>query len=110
MAAVPSRSATRSSAASADPDSGWHRDEEGNALFVPIDNYGSEWSTILEWRGIRIRNWHRPLSAYMTAYLRAGLILRRFLEPTPPESLRAHPDVSRAFRVPWFTVMLWEKP
>ncbi len=96
--------------ASTDPDSGWQRDDDGNALFVPIDNYGSEWSTILEWRGIRIRNWHRPLSAYMTAYLRAGLTLRRFLEPTPPDSLRTHAEFSRAFRVPWFTVMLWEKP
>jgi SAM-dependent methyltransferase len=95
--------------ASTDADGGWHRDDEDNALFVPIDNYGSEWSTIVEWKGIRIRNWHRPLSAYMMAYLKAGLTLRRFLEPTPPESLRTHPDLSRAFRVPWFTVMLWEK-
>jgi SAM-dependent methyltransferase len=89
---------------------GWQRDDQGNELYVPIDNYGSEWSAVLEWSGLRIRNWHRPLSAYMSAYLRAGLILRRFLEPTPPEQLRLHPEFSRAFRVPWFTVMVWEKP
>jgi len=97
--------------ASADPDGGWRRDEAGNALYVPIDNYGSEWSTVVEWQGIRIRNWHRPLSAYITAYLRAGLTLRRFYEPTPPRELRGlHPDLDRAFRVPWFTVMVWEGP
>lgn len=89
---------------------GWQRDAFGNAQFVPIDNYGFEWSTVLAWRGIRIRNWHRPLGAYMTAYLRAGLTLRRFIEPTPPASLRENPDLDRAYRVPWFTVMLWEKP
>ena len=96
--------------ASTAPNGGWHRDDDGNALFVPIDNYGAEWSAVYEWSGIRIRNWHRPLGAYMRAYLRAGLVLRHFSEPVPPEALRAHPDGERAFRVPWFTVMLWEKP
>ena len=95
--------------ASVAPNGGWHRDDEGNALFVPIDNYSDERSAVYEWSGIRIRNWHRPLGAYMSAYLRAGLILRHFSEPVPPEALRAHPDAERAFRVPWFTVMLWEK-
>lgn len=96
--------------ASAGPNGGWLRDAAGNELHVPIDNYGFEWSAVLEWDNIRIRNWHRPLSAYMTAYLRAGLVLRRFLEPVPPEELRSHPEFARAFRVPWFTVMVWEKP
>lgn len=96
--------------ASALPSEGWLRDGDGKELYVPIDNYGTEWSAVYEWRGIRIRNWHRPLSGYMTAYLRAGLILRRFLEPVPPEELRARPEFGRAFRVPWFTVMVWEKP
>lgn len=96
--------------ASVGPGGGWQRDEDGNELFVPIDNYGSEWSTVLEWNGLRIRNWHRPLGAYMSAYLNAGLNLRSFIEPTPPEALRSRPEFARAFRVPWFTVMVWEKP
>jgi SAM-dependent methyltransferase len=95
--------------ASVAPNGGWHRDDEGNALFVPIDNYSDERSAVYEWSGIRIRNWHRPLGAYMSAYLRAGFIFRHFSEPVPPEALRTHPDAERAFRVPWFTVMLWEK-
>jgi SAM-dependent methyltransferase len=95
--------------ASAGPNGGWLRDENDNALYVPIDRYGEEWSDVYEWSGIRIRNWHRPLSAYMSAYLGAGLILRRYLEPVPPERFRSVPEFDRAFRVPWFTVMLWEK-
>jgi SAM-dependent methyltransferase len=90
---------------------GWLRDDAGNALYVPIDNYTSESSRVYEWEGIRIENWHRPLSAYMSAYLEAGLILRDFLEPVPADAtFRDHPDIGRAFRVPWFTVMRWEKP
>ena len=46
----------------------------------------------------------------MRAYLGAGLILREFLEPTPDERWRDVPDFASAFRVPWFTVMLWQKP
>jgi SAM-dependent methyltransferase len=96
--------------ASVGPGGGWIRDGAGEPLYVAIDRYGEERSQVYDWSGIRIRNWHRPLSAYMSAYLRAGLNLRRFLEPVPPESLRTNPEVDRAARVPWFTVMVWEKP
>jgi SAM-dependent methyltransferase len=90
--------------------SGWVRDENGSPLHVRIDRYGEEWSVVLDWSGIRIRNWHRPLSAYMSAYLHAGLTLRRFMEPVPPEQFRSVPEFDPAFRVPWFNVMVWEKP
>jgi len=96
--------------ASQAPNGGWLRDGAGAALHVPIDHYLSESSAVFEWAGIRLQNWHRPLSAYMSAYLLAGLILRDFLEPEPPEQFRGHPDFERAFRVPWFTVMRWQKP
>ncbi len=88
---------------------GWRRDENGHRMYVPIDHYAAESSTVYEWAGLRLRNYHRPLGAYMSAYLSAGLLLREFLEPVPDERLRDVPEFSGAFRVPWFTVMLWEK-
>ena len=52
-----------------------------------------------------------PLSAYMQAYLSANLILRRFLEPVPPDdSLRNNPRFEDWYRIPEFTVMRWQKP
>ena len=64
----------------------------------------------LEWAGLRIRNWHRSLSAHMDAYLSAGFILRRYLEPVPEDkSLRDDPRFESWFRVPSFDVMVWEK-
>ncbi len=97
--------------ASQDENGGWVRDTDGKRLHIPIDNYIDESSRVYEWDGIRIRNYHRPLSAYMRAYLGAGLLLREFLEPTPDEKYRGLADYDgAAFRVPWFTVMLWEKP
>ena len=90
---------------------GWERDEGGNRLYHRLDRYAEEWSRTFDWVGIRIVNWHRPLSAYMSAYLRAGLILREFLEPVPVDrSLQLHPDFEDWFRVPLFNVMKWQKP
>jgi SAM-dependent methyltransferase len=90
---------------------GWARDEQGRRLYQRIDRYADEWSYTAEWSGIRIINYHRPLSAYMEAYLRAGLILGSFQEPVPSDqSLRADDYYEDWFRVPLFNVMLWEKP
>ncbi|HLG12146.1 MAG TPA: class I SAM-dependent methyltransferase [Dehalococcoidia bacterium] len=89
---------------------GWARDDAGNRLYHRIDRYAEESPQVVEWSGIRIKNWHRPLSAYMEAYLKAGLQLRAFLEPVPKDdSLLADPRFEDWYRVPLFNVMLWEK-
>ena len=89
----------------------WERDEQGRRLYRKIDRYVDEFSQTFEWLGIKIVNHHRPLGAYMAAYLGAGLLLREFLEPVPTdESLRDDPYCEDWFRVPEFNVMVWEKP
>ena len=90
---------------------GWVRDETGARMYRPIDRYMDERPQIYEWAGIKIRNWHRPLSWYIQAYLDSGLILRDFIEPMPPDdSLRSDPSLEDWYRVPEFTVMRWRKP
>jgi SAM-dependent methyltransferase len=96
---------------SASPELGWARDEEGKRLYHRIDNYAGEHPAVLAWAGIEIVNWHRPLSYYMTALLDAGLQLRAFEEPVPPDdSLRDDPRYEDWYRVPPFYVMVWQKP
>ncbi|MDP9237693.1 MAG: class I SAM-dependent methyltransferase [Chloroflexota bacterium] len=107
--------------------SGWLRDDEGKRVYHRVDRYADEFSQVFEWRArelipdperfddffhrIRITNWHRPLSAYMSAYLDAGLVLRSFLEPVPDDqSLRNDDFYEDWFRVPLFNVMKWQKP
>jgi len=91
--------------------SGWHRDSERKKLHYPVDQYFEERPLRLEWAGISILNWHRPLEAYMTAYLKEGLILRHFLEPQPTEAAIAdQPKMADGARIPYFNVMVWEKP
>ncbi len=62
----------------------------------------------MEWRGIRIRKWHRPLATYMTLFLESGLELRHFSEPSP--SGGDPRKVASYRRVPYFHIMEWQKP
>lgn len=87
---------------------GWIRDMAGRPLHYPVDDYLEPRSFRAEWRGIAIDNHHRPLAAYMAAFLGAGLILRRFEEPAA-RSDDPGKD-ARHDRMPYFVVMEWEKP
>src|SRR5579859_143887 len=89
-------------------DRGWVKDADGEYLHYPVDNYLREFPFWLEWSGIRIENWHRPLAAYMTAFLEAGLVLKFFSEPEPISGQAIHQEQAR--RVPWFVVMEWQRP
>ncbi len=73
----------------------------------PIDHYMEERADWVEWRGIRILNWHRPLETYMQLFLAAGLTLRHFAEPMPHSGDPA--QIARHRRVPFFVLMVWEK-
>lgn len=87
---------------------GWRYDEDGRPLAFEIDDYMREWAEWVAWSGIRVRNWHRPLSAYMQAYLKAGLTLESYEDLMPVEGYVD--EDSRYARVPWFDMMAWRKP
>lgn len=85
---------------------GWQH--SGRTIQFSIDRYLEPRAIWLTWNGIRIRNWHRPLQTYMQAFLKAGLVLRDFAEPS---ASGGEPErVERYQRVPWFHIMEWQKP
>lgn len=93
--------------AGATADMGWTRLADERPAFA-LDHYLEERSAWVEWRGIRIVNWHRPLSTYMTLLLDQGLRLTHFDEPAP---LGGDPDrAARYVRAPWFMIMEWTRP
>jgi SAM-dependent methyltransferase len=98
--------ANMSNLASCNP-KGWVRDGNGRPLYYPVDRYLDEFPVWLAWKGIEIENWHRPLGAYMTEFLRHGLVLRLFQEPEPTSGDAERDELYR--RAPWFVVMEWEK-
>lgn len=72
-----------------------------------IDGYLDERAHWVEWAGIRIVNWHRPLQTYMSLLLDQGLVLTHFAEPSPTGGDAV--TVDRYRRAPWFHVMEWRK-
>jgi SAM-dependent methyltransferase len=90
-------------------DTGWIKNTDGRRLHYPIDNYLRERSMWIEYRGIRIRNYHRPMSTYLRVLLDAGLRLAYFDEPSPIADTPASRAASYR-RAPWFLVMEWIKP
>ena len=85
----------------------WVKDGGARKHFA-VDDISTEREIVSSWRGIRIVNHHRPLSAYMTALLDTGLILRCFEEPPytgPDPHFR-----DKYSRVPWAFLMAWDKP
>lgn len=88
----------------------WKKDDKGEKLYWALDNYMTERSKWEAWRGIRIRNWHRPMSAYMQAFLSHGLVLEAFDEPVPsPAQAAAAPQLADHGRKPDFLTMRWRK-
>lgn len=85
---------------------GWATDWSGRERYA-IDRYLDERVEWANWRGIRIQNWHRPLSTYMTLLLEQGLVLTHFAEPAPLGG--DDRQVARYRRVPWFLIMEWRK-
>ncbi len=84
---------------------GWIKDQDGRKIHYAVDRYLEEFPKWMEWSGIRIQNWHRPLSSYMRALLEAGLQLSFFDEPSP-QSGDAERQASYR-RAPWYMVMEW---
>lgn len=85
----------------------WRRHDDGTLHFV-LDDYLVERAEWVGWRGISIRNWHRPFSRYMQLLLATGLQLRHFDEPAPTGGDPA--KVARFRRTPYFHVMEWRRP
>ncbi len=85
----------------------WLKDEAGAPLGYLIDDYLEERPIRQQWDGIDIVNWHRPLAAYMQAFLGHGLRLSFFDEPRPVEGQDR--TGGKFVRAPWFVVTEWRK-
>lgn len=81
---------------------GWVKDAEGNRAYRTVDRYMEHFSMVLEWKDLKIRNYHRPLSDVLGGFLRRGCVLTDFQEPLPSPD---HPGYLDERRVPTFQIM-----
>lgn len=87
-------------------DYGWVKDENGNRLYRKVDNYMEHSQLVHEWKGIRIVNFHRPLSFILNCFFKHGMVMTKFIEPIP-----IHPGAfqEEESRVPNFQVFEMRK-
>lgn len=87
----------------------WQRDADGNRLAVRVDDYLKPRARWFEWRGIKVRNHHRPMRDYMQVLLGLGLRLVDFDEPGPSRGDGPREPTETQKRVPYFHIMGWRK-
>ena len=91
-------------------DSLWLRDEDNNKIAWKVEHYGRPQSITSEWAGIKINNYHRPLSHYFQAFLRADFTLLDYQEPVPTDAqVAADAKLASYFIVPFFNIHIWLK-
>jgi len=81
---------------------GWERDEDRRPVRRTVDNYMRVFPMMLSWKGMTIRNYHRPLSRTMSAFFVAGCVLTGFHEPLP---LAVTDLYEEEVRVPTFQIL-----
>lgn len=72
----------------------------------PLGRYMEPGRIWFEWDGLRIRNWHRPLSDYMKAFLNQSLHLTYFDEPQPYDCTEA--QYAKYQAMPFLMIMEWQ--
>lgn len=86
--------------------SGWIKDSEGRKAYRKVDRYMEQFALDLEWRDIKIRNYHRPLSYTLGLFLDQGFVLTRFVEPLPDSFDANYAD---EHRVPTFQILFLDR-
>lgn len=88
----------------------WIEGEGGVRIARRIENYAVPRGNIEQWSGIRVRNYHRPLSQYIQAFLASGLRLEWFDEPTGEGRTHVSEDwIQTSKMCPLFNLMIWKK-
>ena len=88
----------------------WYRDENGNILHFPVDNYYIEGERQAVFLGERVTKYHRTLTSYVNALLSSGFALTGLAEPQPPqEMVDAIPGMADELRRPMMLILAAKK-
>ncbi len=93
---------------------GWVRDDKGEKLYRKVDYYFKRGPFLCPW-GPRSGMeptvyWHRTLGDIINELISCGFLIKRAIEPEPPESWKTvHCDRMDGGRIPDFLVLVCEK-
>ena len=88
----------------------WIRNDEGDPMFWPVDEYRSEGPRCTRWFVENVVKYHRTVETYVNVLLQAGFRLLELREPAPVvgASVR-HPDLDCHRRRPPFLLLSAER-
>lgn len=88
----------------------WYRDEQGNILHFPVDNYYIEGRRQAVFLGEQVTKYHRTLTSYVGALLSGGFTLTGLAEPQPPqEMIDTVPGMADELRRPMMLILAAKK-
>ena len=89
----------------------WVRDEAGNRLFWPIDDYGDEGERRFHWIVDGVAKYHRTMATLVNGLVEAGLAVTQLVEPVASEeALRREPGLASLARFPNCLIVKSVKP
>ena len=87
----------------------WHKDNEGNILHWPVDNYFAEGSRRAIFLGQLVTKYHRNLTSYINGLIKAGFAITSLIEPTPPEHMLKGGSMDNELRRPMMLLISAKK-
>ena len=88
----------------------WIRNDSGDPLYWPVDEYRSEGPRRTQWFVEGVVKYHRTMETYVNGLLDAGFRLLELREPAPiVQTSAAHPDLDLHRRRPPFLLLSAER-
>jgi SAM-dependent methyltransferase len=87
-------------------DQAWVRDEAGNKLYWPVDDYSKEGKRQFQWYVPGVVKYHRTVSTLLNVLIQNGLTVTEVREPTASEdTIKRLPEYASTRRVPPFLIV-----
>lgn len=88
----------------------WHRDENGEILHFPVDNYYYEGKRMANFLGEDVVKYHKTLTTYINGLLKNGFDICEVIEPQPPKHLiESVPGMKDEMRRPMMLIISAKK-
>lgn len=87
----------------------WYYASDGSIMHFPVDNYYYEGVRDAKFLGEHVIKYHRTLTSYLNTLLETGFILRKIVEPKPPENMLSIPGMKDEMRRPMMLLVSAKK-
>lgn len=87
----------------------WYYSPKGEILHFPVDNYYYEGQRQAVFLGEKVIKYHRTLTTYLDTLLQMGFVIKRVVEPKPPENMLSKPGMKDEMRRPMMLLVCAQK-